>query len=54
MATILHALPLAVFLYDQTLFSCNEQALLAACPRHIQSLFNLIVDILMGIHVMVS
>ena len=29
------------------LFSCNDQALLARCPRHIQCVFNLIVDILM-------
>ena len=30
------------------LFSCNDQALLARCPRHIQSVFNfMIVDILM-------
>ena len=27
------------------LFSCNDQALLARCPRHIQCVFNLIVDI---------
>ena len=37
------------------LFSCNDQALLARCPRHIQSVFNfMIVDILMDIHVMVN
>ena len=35
-------------------FSCNDQALLARCPRHIQSVFNLIVDILMDIRVMVN
>ena len=29
------------------LFSCNDQALLARCPRHIQYVFNLIVVILM-------
>ena len=36
------------------LFHCNDRALLARCPRHIQSVFNLIVDILMDIHVMVN
>jgi len=36
------------------LFSCNDQALLARCPRRIQSVFYLIVDILMDIHVMVN
>ena len=37
------------------LFSCNDQALLARCPRHIRSVFNfMIVDILMDIHVMVN
>ena len=36
------------------LFLCNDRALLARCPRHIQSVFNLIVDILMDIHVMVK
>ena len=39
---------------DRTLFSCNDQAILARCPRHILSVFNLIVDILMEIHVMVD
>ena len=34
--------------------SCNDRALLARCPKHIQSVFNLIVDILMNIHVMVN
>ena len=34
--------------------SCNDQALLARFPRHIQSVFNLIVDILMDIRVMVN
>ena len=29
----------------QAIFSCNDQALLARCPRHIQSVFNMIVDI---------
>ena len=38
------------------LFSCNDRALLAWCPRHILSVFivNLIVDILMDIYVMVK
>ena len=36
------------------LFSCNDQALLARCPRYIQSVFNLLVDILMDIYVMVD
>ena len=31
----------------EALFSCNDQALLARCARHIESVFNLIVDILM-------
>ena len=40
---------------DQALFSSNDQAILARCPRHILSVFNLIVDILnMEIHVMVN
>ena len=38
----------------QALCSCNDQALLARCPRHIQSVFHLIVDILMDILVMVN
>ena len=36
------------------LFSCNDWALLAGCSGHIQAVFNLIVDILLNIHVMVS
>ena len=36
------------------LFSCIDWALLARCPRHIQSVFNLILDILMGISVLVN
>ena len=36
------------------LFSCNDRALLARCPRHMQSVFNLMVDIPMDIHVMVN
>ena len=36
------------------LFSCNDRALLARCPRHIQSVLNLIVDILMDTHVVVN
>ena len=40
----------------RALFSCNDGALLQLprCSRHIQSVFNLIVDILMDIHVMVN
>ena len=39
----------------QALFSCNDQALPTRCPRHIQSVLNLIdLDILMDIHVMVN
>ena len=40
------------FCNDRALFPCNDQAILARCPRHILSVFNLIVDILMEIHVM--
>ena len=43
MATMVNA-------HSDWLFSCNGRALLVGCPRHIQSVFNLIVDI----HVMVS
>ena len=50
-ATIVRALWLAA---KRTLFSCNDRASLAMCPRHIQSVSNLIVDILMDIHVMVN
>ena len=39
---------------DQELFSCNGWALLARCPRHIKSVFNLTFDILMDIHVMIN
>ena len=35
---------------DRASFSCNDLALLARCPRHTQSVLNLIVDI----HVMVN
>ena len=40
----------------RALVSCNDGALLQLprCSRHIQSVFNLIVDILMDIHVMVN
>ena len=51
MATIVCALRLAA---KRALFSFNDWALLARCSRHIQSVFNLIVDILMDIHVMVN
>ena len=44
-----------VFSFNKrALFSCNDLALLARCPRHIQSVFNLIVDIVMDLHVMVN
>ena len=46
MATIVRTHWLAV--------SCNDQAILARYPRHIQSVFNLVVEILMDIHVMVN
>ena len=36
--------------HDRASFSCNDRALLARCPRHTQSVLNLIVDI----HVMVN
>ena len=48
MATIVCALWLAA---KRALFSFNGWALLARCSRHIQSVFNLIVDILMDFHV---
>ena len=35
---------------DRASFSCNDRSLLARCPRHTQSVLNLIVDI----HVMVN
>ena len=38
----------------QALFSCKDWALPARWPRYIQSVFNLIVNILMAIHVMVN
>ena len=42
-------------MHADRLFSCNDPVLLAKCPRYIHSVFNLIVDILMGmIHVMVN
>ena len=52
-ATIVRAFWLAA---KRALFSCNDRALLqlARCSRHIQSVFNLIVDILMDVHVMVN
>ena len=48
LATIVCALSLAA---KRALFSFNDWALLARCSRHIQSVFNLIVDILMDFHV---
>ena len=53
MAAIVRALWLAA---KRALVSCNDGALLPLprCSRHIQSVFNLIVDILMDIHVMVN
>ena len=36
------------------LFSCNEQAVIARFPKHIQSVFNLIVDILTDMYVTVN
>lgn len=51
MATIVRALWLAA---KQALFSCNDRALPARCPRHIKSVFHLIVDILKDIHVIVN
>ena len=44
-----------VYAHADWLFSCNDPVLLAKCPRYIHSVFNLIMDILMGmIHVMVN
>ena len=51
MAKIVRVLRLAA---KWALFSCNDRVLLARCPRHIQSVFNLIVDTLIDIHVMVD
>ena len=36
------------------LLSSNDRALLARCPRDIQSVFNLILDILVDIHVKID
>ena len=36
------------------LFSCNDRAILARCPKYIQFVFNLIADILIDIYVMVN
>ena len=44
MATIVRTLLLAVFCNDRAFFSSNDRILLARCPRHIQSVFNFIVD----------
>ena len=49
-----HANKAYVVVVVDWLFSCNDRALLAWCPRHIQSVSNLMVDILMDIHVMVN
>ena len=46
-ATIVRAVQLAA---ERAIFPFNDRALLALCPRHIQSVFDLIVDI----HVMVN
>ena len=53
MVAIVRALWLAA---KRALVSCNDGALLQLprCSRHIQSVFNLIVDILMDIHVMAN
>ena len=40
--------------HSDWLFSCNDRALLAGCPRHMLSVFNLTVDVLMDIHVIVN
>ena len=42
MATIVRSLRLAA---KRATFSCDDRALLARCPRHTQSVFDLIVDI---------
>ena len=53
LATIVRALWLAA---KGALFSCicDDRALSHRCPKHIQSVFNLIVDLLMGIHIMAN
>ena len=45
MAAIVRSLLLAA---ELARFSRNDRALLATCPRHIQSVFNLIDDIVFG------
>ena len=47
MATIIRTLWLAA---KWALLSCNDWALLARCPRHIQSVLNLIVNILVMVN----
>ena len=47
MATIVRAVQLAA---EQARFPFHDRALLALCPRHIQSVFDLIVDF----HIMVN
>ena len=47
MATIVRAVQLAA---DRAIFPFNDRVLLTLCPRHIQSVFDLIVDI----HVIVN
>ena len=49
-----HIIWLQQYMCSDWLFSCNDQAILARCPRYIQSVFNLLVDILMDIYVMVD
>ena len=51
MAKIVRSLWLAA---KWALCSCNDHSFLARCPRHIQSVFNLIMGILINIHVMVD
>ena len=54
MVTIGHSLWLVFSCDERALFSSNDQALPARCPRHIQSVFKMILDILMDINVMVN
>ena len=40
--------------HPRTSPSCTDRVFLVRCPRHVQSVFNLIVDILMAILVMIN
>ena len=55
MTIIVRALWLAITRHHpRTSPSCTDRVFLVRCPRHVQSVFNLIVDILMAILVMIN